>query len=101
MLRALLMHVGSGWSLRETSARAKLAGVAEVSDVSLLNRLRQSESWLRELCQQLWKDNGVDLTPAIAGYPVRVVDGSVVKEPGKNRQPVAPALQPEIAVIGV
>src|SRR3984957_4822673 len=84
VLRALLMHVGSGWSLRETSARAKLAGVADVSDVTLLNRLRQSESWLRELCQQLWKDNGVDLTPAIAGYPVRVVDGSVVKEPGKT-----------------
>jgi hypothetical protein len=49
-----------------------------------LNRLRQSEGWLRELCQQLWKENGVDLTPAIAGYPVRLVDGSVVKEPGKT-----------------
>ena len=84
VLRALLMHVASGWSLRETSTRAKLAGIAEVSDVTLLNRLRQSESWLRELCQVLWKDNGVDLTPAIAGYPVRVVDGSVVKEPGKT-----------------
>jgi len=50
VLRALLMHVASGWSLRETSTRAKLAGIAEVSDVTLLNRLRQSESWLRELC---------------------------------------------------
>ena len=84
VLRTVLMHVGTGWSLRETAVRAKLAGIAEVSDVTLLNRLRQSESWLRELCQQLWKDNGVDLTPAIAGYPVRVVDGSIVKEPGKT-----------------
>jgi len=84
VLRTLLMHVGTGWSLRETAVRAKLAGIAEVSDVTLLNRLRQSENWLRELCQQLWKDNGVDLTPAIAGYPVRVVDGSIVKEPGKT-----------------
>lgn len=84
VLRTLLMHVGMGWSLRETAVRAKLAGIAEVSDVTLLNRLRQSENWLRELCQQLWKDNGVDLTPAIAGYPVRVVDGSIVKEPGKT-----------------
>jgi hypothetical protein len=49
-----------------------------------LNRLRQSERWLRELCQQLWKETGVDLTPAIAGYPVRLVDGTVVKEPGKT-----------------
>jgi hypothetical protein len=84
VLRTLLMHVGTGWSLRETAVRANLAGIAEVSDVTLLNRLRQSEGWLRELCQQLWKENGVDLTPAIAGYPVRLVDGSVVKEPGKT-----------------
>jgi hypothetical protein len=84
VLRALLMHVGTGWSLRETSVRAKLAGIADVSDVTLLNRLRQSEGWLRELCQQLWNENGVELTPAIAGCPVRVVDGSVVKEPGKT-----------------
>jgi hypothetical protein len=69
VLRTLLMHVGTGWSLRETAARASLAGVAQVSDVTLLNRLRQSEGWLRELCQQLWKENGVDLTAAIAGYP--------------------------------
>jgi hypothetical protein len=84
LLRALLLHVGLGWSLRETAVRAKLAGIAEVSDVTLLNRLRQSEGWLREMCQQLWIENGVDLTPAIGGYPVRVVDGSVVKEPGKT-----------------
>jgi hypothetical protein len=84
ILRTLLMHVGTGWSLRETAVRASLAGIAGVSDVTLLNRLRQSEAWLRELCHQLWKENGVDLTPAIAGFPVRLVDGSVVKEPGKT-----------------
>ena len=84
VLRTLLMHVGTGWSLRETAVRAKLAGIAEVSDVTLLNRLRQSEGWLRELCQELWKENGLDLSAAVAGYPVRLVDGTVVKEPGKT-----------------
>lgn len=84
VLRTLLMHVGTGWSLRETAVRARLAGIADVSDVTLLNRLRQSEEWLRELCQQLWKENGIDLAPAIAGHPVRLVDGTVVKEPGKT-----------------
>jgi len=44
---------------------AKIAEVADVSDVTLLNRLRQSENWLRQLCQQLWKDNGVVLEPAL------------------------------------
>jgi hypothetical protein len=65
LLRTLLLHVGCGWSLRETAVQAKLAGIADVSDVTLLNRLRQAEDWLRQLCQQLWKDNGVDLQPGL------------------------------------
>ncbi len=50
LLRTLLLHVGSGFSLRETALRAKLADWADVSDVSLLKRLRNSEPWLRALC---------------------------------------------------
>jgi len=44
--------------------QAKLAGLAAVSDVTLLNRLRDAEPWLRELCQSLWKENGVQLDTA-------------------------------------
>ncbi len=84
LLRTLLLHVGCGWSLRETAVQAKLAGIAAVSDVTLLNRLRQAEGWLRELCQQLWKDNGVNLQPALKGRPMRLVDATTVKEPGKT-----------------
>jgi len=84
VLRTLLLHVGCGWSLRETAVHAKLAGLADVSDVTLLNRLRQSEDWLRQLCQGLWKANGVDLQPALRGQPVRLLDATVVKEPGKT-----------------
>lgn len=84
LLRTLLLHVGCGWSLRESAVQAKLAGIAEVSDVTLLNRLRDAESWLRQLCQQLWKDNGVQLVPGFAGRPVRLLDATVVREPGKT-----------------
>src|SRR5258708_33189511 len=84
LLRTLLLHVGCGWSLRETAVQARVAGIAEVSDVTLLNRLRQAEDWLRQLCQQLWKDNGVILQPALKGRPVRIVDATTVKEPGKT-----------------
>jgi hypothetical protein len=84
LLRTLLLHVGCGWSLRETAVHAKLAGIADVSDVTLLNRLRQAESWLRQLCQQLWQDNGVSLEPALKDRPVRLVDATTVKEPGKT-----------------
>ena len=84
LFRTLLLHVGCGWSLRETAVQAKLAGIADVSDVTLLNRLRQAEDWLRQLCQGLWKENGVNLEPALKGRPVRLVDATVVREPGKT-----------------
>lgn len=84
LFRALLLHVGCGWSLRETAVHAKLAGIAEVSDVTLLNRLRQSETWLRQLCAELFQDNEVCLAPVLKGRPVRVVDGTLIKEPGRT-----------------
>lgn len=82
LLRTLLLHVGCGWSLRETAVQAKLAGIANVSDVTLLNRLRDAEAWLRHMCQQLWQENGVTLQPSLAGRSVRVLDATVVREPG-------------------
>lgn len=84
LLHALLLHVGCGWSLRETSVQARLAGLAEVSDVTLLNRLRDAEPWLRQMCESLLKDNGVCLQPSIAGRSVRLLDATVVREPGKT-----------------
>src|SRR3990172_594103 len=42
LMRTLLLHVGRGYSLRETVVRAKATGVAEISDVALMKRLRKS-----------------------------------------------------------
>jgi hypothetical protein len=84
LLRTLLLHVGCGWSLRETAVQAKLAGLADVSDVTLLNRLRDAEDWLRQLCELLLKEQGVDLQPKIAGRTIRLLDATVVSEPGKT-----------------
>jgi Transposase DDE domain len=84
LLRTLLLHVGCGWSLRETAVQAKLAGIAEVSDVTLLNRLRDAEDWLRQLCQQLWTANGVQLAAGFQGRTMRLLDATVVREPGKT-----------------
>jgi hypothetical protein len=82
LLHTLLLHAGCGWSLRETAVQAKLAGIADVSDVTLLNRLRDSEPWLRQLCRQLWQEGGVSLQPSLGGRAVRVLDATVVREPG-------------------
>jgi hypothetical protein len=84
LLRSLLLHVALGYSLRETAVRAKLAGLAAVSDVALLKRLRSSESWLRTMCTTLLRENGVQVGESLGGARVRIVDGTVVKEPGKT-----------------
>lgn len=84
LMRTLLLHVGQGYSLRETVVRAKASGVAEVSDVALLKRLRKSEEWLRSLCVSLLRENGVDLAAGDAKINLRAFDATVVKEPGKT-----------------
>jgi hypothetical protein len=86
LLRLYLLHVGRGYSLRETVVRAKRGGVASISDVGLLKRLRRSEQWLRWLCQQLFLENGL-MPPREESdrqRRVRIVDGTVVREPGKT-----------------
>jgi hypothetical protein len=66
LLRLFLLHVGRGYSLRETAVRAKKAGLTEISDVGLLKRLRRSEAWLRWLCVQLLTENGAPLGARMA-----------------------------------
>lgn len=84
LLRSLLLHVARGYSLRETAVRARLAGLATVSDVALLKRLRGSEAWLRALCTKLLRENGVQVGESGDRALLRIVDGTVVKEPGKT-----------------
>jgi hypothetical protein len=84
LFRTLLLHVGKGYSLRETAVQAKLAGLAEVSDVTILNRLRQAEDWWRLLCQLLLEENGVALPDEPRGRRVRLLDGTLVTEPGRT-----------------
>jgi len=82
LLRVLLLHLGCGYSLRETTVRAQAAGWAEVSDVTLLNRLRQAEGWLQHLCRALLEESGVHWRGAQPRRRVRALDGTVIKEPG-------------------
>ena len=59
VLRVLLLHLGCGHSLRETVVRAREAGLAELSDVALLKRLRKSSDWLHGLCVALFRERGM------------------------------------------
>jgi hypothetical protein len=84
LIRTLLLHVGRGYSLRETVVRAKASGIAEVSDVALMKRLRKSEEWLRSLCVSLLQENGAALAGSDTGISLRAFDATVVTEPGKT-----------------
>lgn len=84
LLRTFLLHVAKGYSLRETAVRAGKAGLATISDVGLLKRLRRSELWLHRLCVELWAENGVQTAAEAGSCRVRIVDGTIVKEPGKT-----------------
>ncbi len=84
LLRTLLLHIANGFSLRETAVQAKLARLANVSDVALLKRLRNSEEWLRQLCVDLLRENGIALDGNAGMRRLRIVDGTIVKEPGKT-----------------
>src|SRR6202035_5987671 len=73
LLRLFLLHVARGYSLRETVVRAKEAGLAAISDVGLLKRLRRSEDWLHWLCTRLVIENGVQMPREVGQRSVRIV----------------------------
>ena len=83
LLRTLLLHIACGYSLRETAARAKETGIAELSDVALLKRLRKSSGWLQELANRMLLEDNPSLLPK-SDIQMRVFDASIIHEPGKT-----------------
>lgn len=83
LLQVLLLHVGGGLSLKQAAARAQVQGLARVSSVGLLKRLRSSEHWLRELARLTFRASRfVRPTRPPAGRRLRAVDATTVEEPG-------------------
>jgi hypothetical protein len=82
-IRTLLLHLGCGFSMRETVVRARQAKLAELSDVALLKRLRKSKDWLYRLCCALFEERGL-VTESASLPTLRLIDATVVKEPGKT-----------------
>ena len=84
LLQLLLMHAGGGLSLRQTVARAREQGIADVSDVALLKRLRTSGAWLEALTRGMFRESrfGRRAAKVSVGRTIRVVDATSVQEPG-------------------
>lgn len=82
LLRVLLIHLVDGCSLRETAVRADAGGLIKVSDVALLGRLRGSGEWFRWMVEQMSQRLSATSKDVLPGKRVRLVDASVVCEPG-------------------
>jgi hypothetical protein len=82
LLRTLLIHLVDGCSLRETAARARAGGLAEVTDVALLGRLRGCGEWFRWMGEQMSRRLSTMTREVLPGKRIRLVDASVVCEPG-------------------
>jgi hypothetical protein len=82
-LRTLLIHVGAGYSMRETVTRAKIAGLADFSDVAFMRRLQKSKDWLHSLCAALFQENIIAINTDNS-TEIRLFDATIVKEPGKT-----------------
>jgi hypothetical protein len=82
LLRVLLIHLADGCSLRETAVRARAGGLAQVSDVALLNRLRGCGEWFRWMGEHISRYLSSDSVEVIPGRRVRLIDATIVCEPG-------------------
>jgi len=84
LLRLLLLHVSTGLSLRQTVARAQVQGIATLSDVALLKRLRTSGDWLGELSQRMFESSRYigGKVSAPPGRRLRAIDATTIQQPG-------------------
>jgi hypothetical protein len=82
LLRILLIHVASGCSLAETSARARLAGLGKLNQSALYKRLRLAEEWLRWMAEEMRVTLGM-IAPSVKER-VRAVDATTISEPGST-----------------
>lgn len=81
LLRLILAYCLGGMGLRSTSAWAASIGLADLSNVALLKRLRKSGAWMEHLVGVLLSDSP---KPAALGRRIRLLDGTTVPKAGKD-----------------
>lgn len=85
LLRLALAYGGCGMSLRETCAWAEVAGLASLSDPSLIERLCKAAPWLGDIVAALISEQAKLPTGRWAGYRLRALDATSICEPGADR----------------
>jgi len=72
-------------SLRETCAWAEAAGIASLSDPSLIDRLAKAAPWLGDIVTALIAEQAKVPAGRWAGYRLRALDGTSICQPGADR----------------
>lgn len=80
-MRLALAYAVSDLSLKDVAAWASAMELAEITGPGLFYRLREAEAWLEHVLAQVLAEQ---LPQAIGGWPVRVVDATVINGPGKK-----------------
>jgi hypothetical protein len=88
LLRLILLYLTEGKSFRGTSALMRLTGEAELSDVAVLKRMRNSAAWLQWLCENIYRRAGLTVAKPrwLKNKSVKIVDGSEDVKRGVRRQ---------------
>jgi hypothetical protein len=82
LLRLAMAYGPAGGSLRVTAAWAEEQGIANLSDVGLMYRLRDSAEWLGEVAGALLAQRKPKVEGA--GLRIRLVDATHISPPGKR-----------------
>lgn len=85
LLRLAFGYGVCGLSLRAASAWAQVSGIADLSDVALLNRLRRAADWLGEIVAAILSQRMAATVSAGAERRVRLVDATTLSCPGSRK----------------
>lgn len=86
LLRLAFLYAASGLSLQQAAARATVSGLARISGVGLMKRMRTMEPWLHALVSRVFAQNTAmsSLEEVSAGRQFRIVDATHVKVSGSS-----------------
>jgi hypothetical protein len=82
LLHLALARGPGGFSLRQTAAWAHLAGIANLTDASLNDRLHQSCDFLSAIVSAMLRGRNGEAPARRTGRSVRIADGTCVSKPG-------------------
>ena len=84
LLRLALVYGFCGLPLRQTAAWAEMAGVAHLSDVALLNRLRTAAPWLGQILGAKLADRAAACCLSGLELQARIVDATTISALGSR-----------------